>query len=328
MTPNPSIEATDKARFARFGLRVMSNVMPSKQESTVSAELVTVAFTCPSCGQHTLESTQVDVYTVEYACPNCGAVVKPSAEDDCVFCSYGKVLDGNLSCAQEMCSGVRCLPERNERAYVTLGISPFNSYYSEAHLTGLLSWSASRFDHICAFLPDIPTVWTLEAGGYSSHDASRKTKRQIRYLTNKIARAASDAKVPDQAITILPWSTMSNMDKYQELHQRCEVAFKADVAFRKACLETTDEVLIHRRRDGYVPDGADRGKAVDYLMAELPLILFGSTLMNTPTSTFVYHKPPELFERMFAGEFTILPAIGQHFVIATEQQRNMQYTQS
>ncbi|MEO6966711.1 MAG: tRNA-dependent cyclodipeptide synthase, partial [Acidobacteriaceae bacterium] len=53
-------------------------------------------------------------------------------------------------------------------------------------------------------------------------------------------------------------------------------------------------------------------------MAELPMILFGPTLMRMPTSTFVYHRSLALFERLFAGEFQVRPALGQHFVIAKE----------
>lgn len=287
----------------------------------MSAEPVTVAFTCPSCGERTLEATRPDAYTVAYECPNCGVVAKPLQQDDCVFCSYGGVADGSGALVEEACSGVRCLPKQDDRTNVVLGISPFNSYYSEQRLAGLLSWSASRFGHINAFVPDIPTMWTLEAGGYSPQEASRKTKRQIRYLGNKIARVATEAQFADNTLTILLWSTMSQMDKYQELHERCEVAFNSDTAFHAACLETTEEVLVHRCREGHIVRNEDRRKAVNYLLAELPVILFGPVLMNTPTSTFVYHQPRRLFERLFTGEFTISPTDGQHFVIATNSQR-------
>lgn len=277
-----------------------------------------IVFTCPSCGKDDLVVTRSDVCTVQYNCSNCGAGVRPLPQDDCVFCSYGEIIVDATVCAQETCSTARCLPERSKRAHVALGISPFNSYYSEGRLASLFRWGESRFDRVDVFVPDVPTTWTLEAGGYSPHEASRKTKGQLRYLNNKIERAAADAQTSGKPIAALPWSAMSNMDDYQELHERCEIAFKADSGFRKACLETTDEVLENRRRDGYVPDDADRMKAVNYLMAELPLILFGSILMKVRTSTFVYHRPPVLFERLFSGEFTISPATGQHFVIATE----------
>lgn len=45
--------------------------------------------TCPECGTATAEAMPTDQCMYFYECPSCHAVLKPSAGDCCVFCSYG-----------------------------------------------------------------------------------------------------------------------------------------------------------------------------------------------------------------------------------------------
>lgn len=107
-------------------------------------------------------------------------------------------------------------------------------------------------------------------------------------------------------------------DSYAAAAPRCRAAFAADSDFRRECLAATDEVLENRRREGHQLSDPDRLRAVNDVMAELPLILFGPELFNVKTSTFVDHRPLRLFDSLFAGAFSIAPASGQHFVIAHE----------
>lgn len=48
--------------------------------------------TCPACGLQASEAMPVDSCRYFYECGGCGALLKPSAGDCCVFCSYGSVL--------------------------------------------------------------------------------------------------------------------------------------------------------------------------------------------------------------------------------------------
>ena len=47
--------------------------------------------TCPHCGASRAETMPTDACQVRYQCSGCGEVLKPSAGDCCVFCSYGTV---------------------------------------------------------------------------------------------------------------------------------------------------------------------------------------------------------------------------------------------
>ena len=212
----------------------------------------------------------------------------------------------------------QCLPARGERFHVVIGASPFNKYYSENRITELLLWANNHFDFARVFVPDTPTVWTLEAGGYFLDEALHKTRRQVRYLNNKIDRAREAADNAINRVDLLPWSLMAKYGNYANLEKRCRTAFATDSEFQRECLAATDEVLENRRRDGYQLSDLDRLHAVNYLMAELPLILFGPELFGVQTSTFIYHRSLQLLEKLFAGEFSIKPMHGQHFVIAHE----------
>lgn len=255
----------------------------------------------------------LSAFIVSHKCPDCSMVIRPHAGDGCVFSSYGKRA-ANL----EKSNLVRCLPDRGERFHVVVGTSPFNSYYSESRLGELLAWANEHFDLVGVFVPDTPTVWTLEAGGYSPGEALHKTRRQVRYLNNKISRARAAVGSTDNRVELLPWSLVAQRDGYAAAEGQCRTAFTTDREFHKECLAATDEVLENRRRDGHQLSDLDRLRAVNYLMAELPLILFGPELFGVPTSTFIYHRSLRLLERLFSGEFSIGPGSGQHFVVAHE----------
>lgn len=240
-------------------------------------------------------------------------VIRARPGEGCVFFSYG-----NAKYRHNKTNLAQCLPARGERFHVVIGASPFNKYYSENRITELLLWANNHFDFARVFVPDTPTVWTLEAGGYFLDEALHKTRRQVRYLNNKIDRAREAADNAINRVDLLPWSLMAKYGNYANLEKRCRTAFATDSEFQRECLAATDEVLENRRRDGYQLSDLDRLHAVNYLMAELPLILFGPELFGVQTSTFIYHRSLQLLEKLFAGEFSIKPMHGQHFVIAHE----------
>jgi hypothetical protein len=47
--------------------------------------------TCPHCGRRKIETMPTDACQIFYECEGCGAVLRPKADDCCVFCSYGSV---------------------------------------------------------------------------------------------------------------------------------------------------------------------------------------------------------------------------------------------
>lgn len=49
----------------------------------------TTTIHCPYCGFAAQETMPTDACVVFYTCTHCGAVLRPKADDCCVFCSYG-----------------------------------------------------------------------------------------------------------------------------------------------------------------------------------------------------------------------------------------------
>jgi hypothetical protein len=47
--------------------------------------------TCPRCGFAKRETMPLDLCVYFYDCANCRALLRPNADDCCVFCSFGSV---------------------------------------------------------------------------------------------------------------------------------------------------------------------------------------------------------------------------------------------
>jgi hypothetical protein len=57
----------------------------------MSAIALESVVTCPKCGFGKQETMPTDACQFYYECRNCGALLRPTAGDCCVFCSYGSV---------------------------------------------------------------------------------------------------------------------------------------------------------------------------------------------------------------------------------------------
>ncbi|HLZ82284.1 MAG TPA: GDCCVxC domain-containing (seleno)protein [Caulobacteraceae bacterium] len=64
--------------------------------------------TCPRCGDRETEIMPADACQYFYDCKGCGAVLKPTAGDCCVFCSYGDVACPPIQAGND--GGRRCCP--------------------------------------------------------------------------------------------------------------------------------------------------------------------------------------------------------------------------
>ncbi len=79
-----------------------------------------------------------------------------------------------------------CSAIYDKRQHACIGISPFNSLFSEAYIESLISWCLKSFDEFHLFIPDEPIIHTLEALGYEPSKAKKKMKKQLNWLRNKI----------------------------------------------------------------------------------------------------------------------------------------------
>ena len=198
--------------------------------------------------------------------------------------------------------------------HAVIGVSPFNSYFSEDRLAALFTWADSRFEGFHIFIPDEATRYTLEALGYDSAKARRKARRQANYLMNKIERAL-DVAVPDYTRDrILTNAVLGKNDAYMGMLKTVERRFERDEAFRESCTKCTRWVLENQAQEDTVIDAAATNLAVRYFLEELPLFMDSASIVGAASSVFCYQKCPEALKGFYTDRSGALVAGTQGFI--------------
>lgn len=205
----------------------------------------------------------------------------------------------------------QCSLPLERKDHVCMGISPFNSLFSEAYIQSLILWADKNFKSFHLFVPDEPAVYTLEALGYSQEESKKKLKKQINWLNNKLDKALSAAGIfSGKENYILNWSTLTSLPEFQEeLHQVYEF-FDSDEDFRRECLKSSEWVL--RGKIENITEGAVL-KAVKYFLAEIPLFGAANKIVQKPTSLFCYHQSISFHEMLYTQKLAYQPAFGQGY---------------
>ncbi|NEO35291.1 MAG: tRNA-dependent cyclodipeptide synthase [Moorea sp. SIOASIH] len=187
------------------------------------------------------------------------------------------------------------LYERGEHAL--LGISPFNSYFSEKNIAILSNWAMKNFKSFNFFIPDEPYVYTLMALGYDKVKAIKKSKRQANYLKNKCLRALTglDLSTNEAEALILDFRYLNKNKNYLSALKFYEDKYANDSEFRINCIETSKQVVETRTYLSY-----DRLEiAVKYLLAELPLFFNSVSILGKKEGVFCYRYCPLLIQTVF-----------------------------
>jgi cyclo(L-tyrosyl-L-tyrosyl) synthase len=184
----------------------------------------------------------------------------------------------------------------SSREYAVLGISPFNSYYSEENLKKLFSWGLSTFKRISICIPDGISIYTLQAMGYSQEKAKKKTKLHDNNLKNKAIRALAANNVVDSEANnmMIFCSDLMKNERYLKFHDTYKKLYEDEEDFREGCLETSKMVLASKGFQGDASDEAVR-IAVKYFIAELPVYLNVPEILNVSSSLYVYKDLPSEF---------------------------------
>lgn len=200
--------------------------------------------------------------------------------------------------------------------HAVLGISPFNSYFSETRIQQLAAWGLRHFASIHLFVPDVPAAYTLEALGYAPNKAAKKARRQANYLRNKILRALALLDLtPEQTAEMMIFSDrlVTNTSYQHKLHV-CEQAYHTHASFRKACHEAARWVLQNHISSEASVTPAMLETAARYLLAELPLFIDSVSIFGQPTSVFCYHQSTAFLQQLYEGNFPVPVSPGQGFV--------------
>ena len=183
------------------------------------------------------------------------------------------------------------------KEHVLVGTSPFNSYYEENNLKKLFSWSLNHFKEVNVFIPDGISAYTLQAVGYSEDKAKRKGRLHDNNLKHKVIRSLVANKISEAEAEnkIVFLSNLMYNQKYLKFHKAYEELYEKDENFRNGCLTTSKLVLASKNIPSTINSDDALRTAVKYFLAELPIYLNTSEILNVPSSLYVYKDQPADF---------------------------------
>lgn len=185
------------------------------------------------------------------------------------------------------------------KEHVLLGISPFNSYYSEEIIRDWIQWAHTTFSSFNIFIPDTLPMYTFLALGYDESKAINKAKRQAAYLKNKVRRALEQCQlnIDDHPNLIIDMSYLENNPAYRALKKQCYALYTENQKFQEECDQCTGWVLNgHAIKDSHQ---ANENTAVHYILNEMPLFMNTPLILNTESSLFAYHQTPQFINYIY-----------------------------
>ena len=199
----------------------------------------------------------------------------------------------------ENCMSQNCKKIYLNRQHAILGVSPFNSYFSEKNILLLAEWASKSFNNFNIFVPDTLPIHTFLALGYEEARAINKTKRQVTYLNNKIYKALSNLGYSNERIEelLINISCLKNNSNYVDLKSKCYDLYNNDLNFQRECNLATNWVLSGHQKN--LDDLEHKHIAVRYLLDEMPLFINTPKILDIKTSMFVYHQSPDFIHYLY-----------------------------
>lgn len=185
-----------------------------------------------------------------------------------------------------------------KKEHILIGASPFNSYFSEQNLTILLDWGLKTFQDMHVLVPNKISYYNFLALGYSENKAKEKTRRQDNYLINKIKRAFGNLEISETEANrkIVLLNDFKKNSTYQQLYSICLNLFEKNADFKKGCLETSSWIFKNYLN---VTENTLESFCVRYLLYEFPFFMNSSSILQVPSSLFVYHSIPEYLKKLY-----------------------------
>lgn len=220
-----------------------------------------------------------------------------------------------------------CAKNFDRREHCCFGISPFNSYFSEDRIRELARWGMQEFRTLHFFVPDVPSVYTLEAQGYPREKAEWKARRQSQYLKNKIHRALISLSISNEAAKemVLDWERLAANSRYRSLHDEVSQLFELDADFRAHCLEASRWVMTQKVDSEENLTEEALLLAVRYFLSEIPLFADTAGIVNQNSSVFCYHQRVGFLERFYEKKLSYSPQANQGFLIVKPKEPNLEF---
>jgi cyclo(L-tyrosyl-L-tyrosyl) synthase len=206
-----------------------------------------------------------------------------------------------------------CQTPYSRGEHVCIGISPFNSLFSEVYIGDLIKWARENFQTFHLFLPDEPTFYTLEALGYEPSECRKKMKKQLNWLRNKINKAlAANGLDSSKDIYLLDWNFLSANKAFNDELDKVYQLFDACPEFRNLCLEASRWVLQSRGDEAIINEHSLL-IAVKYFLSEIPLFSSTNKIVGKETSLFCYHQSINFHKKLYEQALSYKPQPGQGY---------------
>ncbi|WP_082084487.1 tRNA-dependent cyclodipeptide synthase [Salinivibrio sp. KP-1] len=210
----------------------------------------------------------------------------------------------------------------DQRDHALVGISPFNSRFSKAYVTALVTWAAAHFEHIDLLLPCVEEASRLlKATGMEEKKAIKKTDRELRRHKNHLAAVLSGPSFEGRGIQVIQFNHYADHPRYQKIRSSVENAFESCSRFRKDCLNMSYQAVKGRLKGtGQCQKDVDPEliqKALPYIFAELPFFLDTPSLLDVNLSTLLYHRPWPIGKGLYHGHYPIQVTKNQSYGIVT-----------
>ncbi|MCC2930895.1 cyclo(L-leucyl-L-leucyl) synthase [Bacillus mojavensis] len=220
--------------------------------------------------------------------------------------------------AESLTQNCREIFER--RRHVLIGISPFNSRFSEDYIYRLIEWAAAEFDNVSVLLAGHEAANLLEALGTPRGKAERKVRKEVSRNRRFAERALLAHGGHPSAIHT--FSDFTENTAYQLMRHEVENAFFEQPHFRHACLEMSREAIIGRARGiSLMMEEISEdmlNMAVEYVIAELPFFIGAPDILEVEETLLAYHRPWKLGEKISNHEFSIRMRSNQGYLVVQE----------
>jgi cyclo(L-tyrosyl-L-tyrosyl) synthase len=197
------------------------------------------------------------------------------------------------------------------KEHICFGISPYNSLFSEEYLTALITYAQNHFRTFHFFLPDTPTLFTLEAMGYSPAECQKKLKKQINWLRNKIQKSFERFQLDYKNHLIDDQFLQANLNFKTELNQTYQ-AYDQDPLFRQLCLESSRWVLQNKLPTEDITEQT-LYHAVKYFLYEIPIFAATNKILDIETSLFCYHQSIPFHHQLYKNQLIYPVSDGQGY---------------
>ncbi|MFP7175508.1 tRNA-dependent cyclodipeptide synthase [Priestia filamentosa] len=208
----------------------------------------------------------------------------------------------------------------NRRKHLLIGISPFNSRFSEEYIYRLIEWGTQEFKDVSVLLAGNEAANLLEALGTPRIKAERKVRKEVNRNRRFAERAlAANGGNPESICT---FSDFDTQPIYSEMRREIENAFLNQPNFRNACLEMSHAAILGRASGTNMDISSISDEmlntAVQYVLAELPFFIGAPDILGIEETVLAYHKPWKLGEQIKAEQFSIKMQKNQGYIVVDE----------